>query len=349
MTEYPLQPFAVEGGVEKPLEAFQVLGGVEYPLSMFQAVGGTEPPPPPPPPTTDVLLGAYMGSHSENPDTRYLSAFGVYPQLMSQYYLQDNASGGSLNVAETQARADRGTIPVITVRAHAGGGAMPWTYAQIISGAADSWINKWIGWLNQVNTPRIIWTFEHEFEVKENQAREALRLGTTSPTFPVTNIPTPADYIAAFNRFAGMVRDACPHVDIAYWYGYFDTAAIDQIGQGIIRPDVIMPDPYVFRRTTSAPDSTFENMVTGKITDFLFSRPWYDDQPVIFGEFAKDKGFGDLSCANFYANLRPRMQALGISGGLLFNRNKSGDILAVIDDGSMPLSQQAYTDSVQAT
>lgn len=294
----------------------EILMPVEYDEAPPQMLSRAEVPPP--------FMGGYLGAHSENPDERYNTAFGTYPEAMTTYYQAEGRPGGTINLPAEQARAARGTIPLITVTSVNG----PYTMAQIAAGDADSWISYWIAQLNAIGE-ETWFTFDHEFEVKLNQNK-----WSPAPTIP--------QYIAAFNRFIGMVKDGCPLVKSVYWYGYADTTKINAVGAGITPPDIIALDPYVFAHHSAS--TTFEQMVTPKL-EWLRGRTWYAGQPIILAEYAKDSVHGDAQMASFYTNLRPRMASAGLAGAVLFARDKPGDVMANISGTAWPLARAAYRDS----
>lgn len=286
------------------------------------------PPADPIPPTTGApMIGGYLGAPNENPDQRFRDNFGAWPDLASTYYQAEGRGGGKINRAHEQARIDRGTIPVLTVTSVNG----PYTMKQIGSGQADGWIDYWANELAALDG-EVWFTFDHEFEVKLNQNK-------WSPA------PTLNEYVGAYNRFYTRVKAKAPNVKFMYWYGYADQAKIDVIGAGIHRPDIIALDPYVFSH--HSPTTTFEQMAQPKL-NWLRNRGWYDDQPIIFAEFAKDTRHGDGQVASFLTDLRPRMDALGVTGVIYFNRNVSSNnaIKGLITDGNWPQARQALRGSV---
>lgn len=272
------------------------------------------------------LLGGYLGPANESPDERFKASFGAYPDLASTYYQAQGRGGSRLNFDYEQARIDRGTIPVLTVTTREG----PWTMEHVASGAADTWIDTWVKDLAKLDT-EVWFTFDHEFEVKLNQGM--LPEGTTVE-----------QYIRAYNRFHSRVKAGAPKVKFLYWYGYFDTAKIDAIGKGINRPDIVSLDPYVFKRRSTS--TTFEQMAQPKL-EWLRERSWYDGQPIVFTEFAKDTRFGDDNVAEFLSNLRPRLANLGVTGAIYFARDRSGDdIRADITGTKWPAARAAYRAAV---
>ncbi|OLT41859.1 hypothetical protein BJF86_02290 [Serinicoccus sp. CNJ-927] len=289
-----------------------------------ELMGGTTPPSPPP--TDEPLLGGYLGGPMERPDERFRESFGAWPDLASTYYQAQGRGGGKINRAYEQARIDRGTIPVITVTPVNG----PYSMKEIGSGAADGWIDYWARELGNLRG-EVWFTLDHEFEVKLNQGK-----------YPSST--TPLDYARAFNRFQARVKAKAPNVKFLYWYGHHDREKIDAVGSRIDRPDVIALDPYVFDHHSGR--TTFEQMAQPKL-DWLRSRSWYDGQPIILGEFAKDTGHGEQNVEDFLTKLRPRMEALGLSGALYFSRNKSGDILADLTTSAFPDARRAFGASVR--
>lgn len=276
-------------------------------------------------PTTGALLGGYLGPAMESPDQRFAAAFGDYPDLASTYYQAWGRGGGLMNFDYERSRIARGTIPVLTVTSVKG----PYTMAEIGSGAADAWISYWAEQLAALDS-EVWFTFDHEFEVKLNQGKWV-------------DPPTIQEYARAFNRFQSRVKAEAPKVKFLYWYGYSDTDKIGQVGSLLDPPDLIALDPYVFDH--HRPDTSFEAMVTPKL-EWLRSRSWYEGQPIVLGEFAKDTGFGDQSVAAFLEDLRPRMDSLGIHGALYFSRDKRGNIQADITRG-WPQAREAFGDSVE--
>ena len=278
-----------------------------------------------PPVSGRPLLGGYLGAPGERPDERFRESFGAWPDIASTYYQASGRGGGTINRSYEQARISHGTIPLITVTSANG----PYTMREIGSGSADRWIDYWAGEL--ANLRGEVWfTFDHEFEVKLNQGR----FGSSTTT---------DDYVRAYNRFQQRVTSKAPNVKFVYWYGYHDTAKIDAIGSKINRPDIIALDPYVFGHHAS--DTTFEEMAQPKLK-WLRGRNWYSNQPIIFGEFAKDKSHGEGHVANFLTDLRPRMASLGVEGAVYFSRDKSGDILADLTRSSFPRARSAMSTSV---
>lgn len=280
----------------------------------------------PVPPPASVKLGGYLGNAYENPDERFRAAFGAWPELASTYYQADGMQGGTLNVAYEQARIDHGTIPVLTVTSKKG----PYTMAQIGSGAADAWIDRWAADLASLKG-EVWFTFEHEFEVKLNQG-----------VLPATT--TLQEYIAAYNRFRSHVKAQAPNVKFLYWYGHYDRAKIDVIGAGITPPDIIGFDPYVYARHSGT--TTLEQMIQPKL-DWLRARPWYHDQRIVLTEFGMDTIHGDQTVARFVTDLRPRLAALGIWGALWFCRDRANDINANIASGAWPLAAAAFSASLR--
>ncbi|WP_165368467.1 cell wall-binding repeat-containing protein [Serinicoccus sediminis] len=291
--------------------------------------GGTAPSPAPgpsPAPDGRPLLGGYLGGPGEKPDERFRQSFGAWPDVASTYYQASGRGGGTINRAYEQARINRGTIPLITVTSANG----PYTMDQIGSGAADQWIDYWARELAALKG-EVWFTFDHEFEVKLNQGKFGSAI-------------KPADYARAFNRFQQRVTSQAPNVKFVYWYGYHDTAKIDAIGSRLDRPDIIALDPYVFKHHSSS--TTFEQMAAPKLA-WLRGREWYADQPIIFGEFAKDSSHGQASMEQFLTSLRPRMESLGITAAVYFSRNKSTyhGIQADITN-AWPVARDAYASSV---
>lgn len=268
------------------------------------------------------FMGGYLGRHNENADERYLQAFGAYPQVASTYYQAEGTGGGStINLKAERQRVANGTIPLITVTSVGG----PYSMAQIAAGEADGWINYWISQLNAIGS-EVWFTFDHEFEVKLNQGK----------WYPA---PLISDYVAAFNRFIGMVKDQCPLVKSVYWYGYADTAKISAVGSGIIPVDIIGLDPYVFAHHDSR--TTFEQMATSKLA-WLRKQPWYRGQPIVLTEYGIDTIHGDAAMAAFYSNMRPRLKALGVAGAIIFARSRPGDIMSDISGVPWPEARAAY-------
>lgn len=300
-------------------------------INLHHAVGGVwtrkgrgaAPVEPPPPPATSALLGAYMGNPSSQPDERFAAEFG-HPDIMSSYYQASGRPGGTINSTYEVARSKKGTIPLITVTSTGGVDSsgnvlpMPYTMPEIGNGTADSWIIYWRDQLKKI--PGEVWfTFDHEHEVKHNQGLH----------LPATN---EQEYAVAYNRFMSIVKNpttGASNVKFLYWYGYSDVAAIDLIGSLINPPDMFAFDPYVFANRTGGSTTTFAQMAQPKL-DWLRSRSWYADQPIIFAEFAKDTSYGDTNVANFLTDLRREMDALGMHGAVYFSRDKSGDIMADI-------------------
>jgi putative cell wall-binding protein len=303
----------------------ELAGGSAAPLDPTEPEPAPEPDPSPTP-TGGALLGGYLGNPSEKPDERFQAAFGDWPDLASTYYQAKGRGGGTINRAYESARIERGTIPVLTVTSVNG----PYTMRQIGTGAADEWIDYWATELAAL--PGEVWfTFDHEFEVKLNQNK-------FSPA------PTLGEYVDAYNRFQQRVKTKAPNVKFVYWYGYSDTAKIDAIGAGLDRPDIIAIDPYVFAH--HSPTTTFEQMAQPKLT-WLRGRSWYQDQPVIFAEFAKDTVHGESNVVSFLTDLRPRMDALGVAGAIYFSRDKPGDIMADLSSGNWPHATAAFAASLQ--
>lgn len=293
----------------------------------------TEPSPVPPtapvtepwPAARGALVGGYLGAPTEHPDQRFHEFFGDWPDLASSYYQAQDRGGGVLNLAYEQVRIDRGTIPVLTVTSTDG----PYTMREIGSGTADQWIDSWATDLSELDG-EVWFSFDHEFEVKLNQGKFSAETSLD-------------DYVSAYNRFQQRVRAQAPNVKFMYWYGYSDREKIDHIGAGIDRPDIIALDPYVFSHHD--PTTSFEEMAEPKL-DWLLDRSWYDDQPIIFAEFAKDTRHGDDNVADFLTDLRPRMDAIGVAGAIYFSRDKSGDIEADLTTGNWPLATLALESAV---
>ncbi|WP_256838329.1 cell wall-binding repeat-containing protein [Ornithinimicrobium faecis] len=304
-----------------PDSIFVVGGPRAVSNGVIEDLEGAESPNPPP---GAALLGGYLGSPNENPDERFHDNFGAWPDIASTYYQADGQGGSTINGPYEQARIDRGTIPVLTVTSANG----PYSMKQIGAGQADSWIDYWADELAALDG-EVWFTFDHEFEVKLNQSK-------WSPA------PSLEDYVNAYNRFQSRVKAKAPNVQFMYWYGYSDTAKIDAIGSGINRPDIIAMDPYVFSHHD--PETTFEQMAEPKL-DWLKSRGWYDDQPIIFAEFAKDTVHGDVNVANFLTDLRPRMEELGLHGAIYFSRDKPGDVMADLTKSSWPKAREALEES----
>lgn len=274
------------------------------------------------PPEEDLpLMGGYLGAPGETPDERYFTAFGAYPDLASTYFQASGRPGGTINLPYEKLRSSRGTIPTITITSVGG----PYTMSDIAAGTADDWITYWGNQIAAIGG-EVWFTFDHEFEVKLNQNK-----WSPAPTIP--------QYAAAFNRFISGVKALAPLAKSMYWYGYSDTGKIGQVGSSITPPDIIALDPYVFSHHGSG--TTFEQMVEPKLT-WLRAQSWYQGQPIILAEYAKDTVFGDALVASFLTNLRPRMKALGIAGAMYFCRDKPGDIMANISAAAWPLSRAAY-------
>lgn len=317
MSEQPTL-VSVEGGVERVLDLFEYRNGIEYPLGITRGTGtgggggGTTPI------VTGTKLGAYFGNYGEQPDNRFQSLTGQPADVLTTYYQADTRPGGTINAAAENARIANGTIPLITVTSANG----PWTHAQIASGAADTWIDYWATQIAALDNGEIWMTFDHEFEVKRNQAKFAWN-------------PSDADYAAAYTRWVSRVRAARAltgkqQVKDIYWWGYFRATEIDNIGALITaqrQPDMLAFDPYVFAHHSAT--RTFENMCTsdpGKLT-WLLQRSWYRGQPIGLAEFGKDGIHGDSECASFLSDLRPRMEALGLYFAIYFARDKPGDVM----------------------
>lgn len=311
-------------GHHSPGTIFALGGPAAITDATLRALAGETQPAPPGP--DQALLGGYLGGPGETPDQRYRNTFGEWPDLASTYYQASGRSGGNINRAYERARMDRGTIPVLTVTSING----PYTMRQIGSGAADSWIDYWGTELAALGG-EVWFTFDHEFEVKLNQ-------GKWSPA------PSMNDYVQAYNRFQQRVKAAAPNVKFMYWYGYADQQKINTIGSGINRPDIIALDPYVFSH--HSPTTTFEAMAQPKL-DWLRNRSWYDGQPIIFAEFAKDTRHGDANVAEFLTDLRPKMDSLGITGAIYFSRNQSSNnaIKGDLTSGPWPLARAALSAS----
>lgn len=283
-----------------------------------------------PEPVEDLpFMGGYLGTPGETPDERYFAAFGAYPAVASTYYQGAGTGGGAnINLTYEKARRSRGTIPLITVTSVGG----TYTMAQIASGAADTWIDYWRDNIAQIGG-EVWFTFDHEFEVKLNQNKWA-----TPPTI--------AEYAAAYNRFTTRVKAGAPNAKTVYWYGYSDTTKIAQIGAQIDSPDLISLDPYVFSH--HAGTTTFTQMVEPKL-NWLRSQSWYRGQPIFLSEYAIDSIHGDTQMGLFYTDLRPKMQALGLAGAMLFCRDRVDDIMANISNDNWPQAKAAYRASMLDT
>ncbi len=275
------------------------------------------------------LLGVYNGGPATDEATR--ASFGRYPDLASTYY-QGNQT---INVAAEAARISKGIEPLITITSKSSG----YTLAQIGSGAADAWINRYATAAATLDAPLLI-TLDHEFEVKLNQHQ----FGTAGP-------PTIADYATALTRFAARVHAAAPKARVGYWFGGYDKTKIDAVGTALAARnagiDWYAYDPY--STDTHSAAETFEQTVTPTYT-WLHARPWYHAQPSYLGEFGDDLAHGDTSVAGYMSNLRQHLANVGLAGGLLFNRNKTdADGQAVrykIDTGTSPLSRTAFSTSL---
>ncbi len=330
-----------------------------------------------------ALIGFYGGNvgSTNDPGETFRTEYGsgtIYPKVESAYYLDDSGTGASnIKVSLEQRRVDRGTIPLWTVRAHSGGAPMPWTYPQIISGAADAWLIRYRDEMRQVIGEKWV-AFEHEFEVKQNHAQKALtqsydaaRTRTTSPfigtetqyadavaagtetpsnpspSFAFHQIPTVAQYAQAANRVRSIWQHpttGVPGLKWVYWYGYSRQAVIDEIGALLTPPDIIALDPYVFSHHSAT--TTFRQMGQPKL-DWQRSRSWYQGQPIIYAETAKDRVHGDSNLAStFYDDLPEDMRALGIQAIVLFLREKPGDIMADLSGTKSPLAKEALRASV---
>ncbi len=278
------------------------------------------------------LLGVYNGGPATDEATR--ASFGRYPDLASTYY-QGNQT---INVAAEAARISKGIEPLITITSKSSG----YTLAQIGSGAADAWINRYATAAATLDAPLLI-TLDHEFEVKLNQHQ----FGTAGP-------PTIADYATALTRFAARVHAAAPKARVGYWFGGYDKTKIDAVGTALAARnagiDWYAYDPY--STDTHSAAETFEQTVTPTYT-WLHARPWYHAQPSYLGEFGDDLAHGDTSVAGYMSNLRQHLANVGLAGGLLFNRNKTdADGQAVrykIDTGTSPLSRTAFSTSLADT
>lgn len=316
------------------------LSVIEWDGSSETVIGDPEevsPPPPGPEPESGTwpLMGVYMGAPNENPDDRYYTAVGSYPEIVSTYYQGYPSGGSTLNVSMENTRLSRGQIPLITFTTKNSN----WTLAEIAAGDADTaWIDPLISQIAGLNAGEIWWTLDQEFEVKVNQG--AYTSG------PLAYQPTNQEYADAFNYVSDKIKTARPTLKNLYWYGYSDQTDINDIGSRLDMDlvDIIALDPYVFSHHSAT--TTFEEMAQPKL-DWLRARSWFNNKPIVFAEYAKDKVHGDQYCADFYTNLRPRMKALGVMAGVFFCRDKPGDILAnILEDASYPLAKAAYVNSV---
>lgn len=307
--EQVVRPYLLVDDVEVPY--FTAHTGIDVPES------DPDDDPEPEPEPSRVLLGAYFGNYNNAPDHRFQSLTGRPADVLSTYYQAQGVGGGMINAPAENARIANGTVPLITVTSADG----PWTHAQIGSGAADGWLDYWANAIASLADGEIWVTFDHEFEVKRNQGKFAWS-------------PTDVEYAAAFNRFRTRVKNARAasgrqQVKFLYWWGYFRTAEIDNIGQLITAhepPDMLAFDPYVFSHWAAG--TTFEQMVmgSGKL-DWTKARSWYQGQPIGLAEFGKDAVHGQAQVAAFLTDLRGKMHTLGLTFALYFSRDKPGDVM----------------------
>ena len=277
-------------------------------------------------PVANPLLGIYNGGPRTDDAVR--ASFGAYPDVASTYYRGNQR----MDVAAERARARKGIVPWLTVTSLDSG----YTLADIGAGAADAWIDAYADDVRAIGT-RLFLTFDHEYEVKANQRQ-----------FDETAASELADYHLAYNRFATRVRARAANASVGYWFGGFDQASVDTISAALVRPDWYAFDPY---SSVSDPASeTFEESAV-PVLSWLRGRPWYDGQPIYLGEFGNDTRHGDAAVAAYLTDLRARVSRLGLSGALLFNRDRTdadGRYVAYrIDTGRTPQAQAAFGASLR--
>lgn len=276
------------------------------------------------------MLGMYSGSFA---DQTTHDNFGGWPDIASTYY-QGNQT---IKFTNEQARIDNGTDPLLTITAKSSG----YTWADIGSGAADTWLDQWVNDLNTLQQyaaakGRQVWaTIDHEAEVKVNQ--NLLDFTATDDEYP-----------PVWNRWAAKMQASAPTVKRLYWCGGSDTASIDDIGAqltaGLI--DVITMDPY---STSGHPNSETWTDTIGAKTNWVKGRPWFPNCDVALSEHGIDVSHGDAVMAAWYSDhLRDNLADLGLIFGVIWNRVSGGTYQIAGDQtpsGTYPLTQAAITAS----
>ena len=268
----------------------------------------------------------YNGAPREDPDEKTLRQFGAYPDVASSYYQPTQA----VNVPFESARIERGTSPNITMTTKG---------TQYLAGIADrdptalAWLDRYVAGLRAIASvdPRtpVYATLDHEYRGKVR--RGEITGGSADP----------AVYGEALSVLYRKARAAAPNIETSYWMVGYHRAFEGAVGEAFTTlPTTIMFDPYADAPNDTIASITFADMA------WIKAQPWYVGQPIALAEFGMPVEFGDAAMAEFFTDVRPQLDALGIEWATFFNRSKNLD--TKITTGDYPEAVAAFTRSYAA-
>ncbi len=274
----------------------------------------------------DIGLGVYNGSPSELPDEATIADFGGVPDVASSYY----TAGQNLKMSYETARIRRGTSPNLTMTTKG---------TQLLAGIANgdpdaiAFLDAYVGQLATLAavdpTVPVYAALEHEFRAKVKQGL------VTGPSADI------AVYAKALSLLIAKAHAASPNIQVAYWMVGYDRAFEGAVGSDLTeRPDVITFDPYA-----NGGSDTITSICTADLS-WIRSQPWYDDQPIALSEFGMPVKNGDAALARFYTNVRPQLDALGLSWAVFFNRPTDNDHEITTATNAYPNAVRAFSASL---
>ncbi len=319
---------------------------------------------------TTRLLGIYNDGAGAGADAATLAAFGLYPDIASEYVQRDFAGW---NGPMYNARVDRGIHMLITITTK----PTQYLYDIVTPGAVGSaqralyetartWLQEYVDRLHTLSQRNlgvtIYATLEHEHDVKVQPANSVI----------TGNSADPGVYGRALGAFRDLCRARAPRVKVGYWYGGFQEAHIQQVWAAIPSTnnatlDWVAADQYVNGTTYESMLASFTPEVN-RIRTGLYSTDWVRlGRPKVgMGEYGISKWdpspapgsavHSDTAMARYHngeyntdgspKGARSVLAALDLEFALLFNRESGPNGWQLITDGEHPLAVKAYADSL---
>lgn len=279
------------------------------------------------PPEPCPGLGVYNYADPDR-DTAAVRQFGVTPQLATSYY----RSGRRIDLVDETERIRRGTSPNITIStvgtdhlAVLGTGPTHPRWAE-----ASAWLQRHVTDLATLaavdpHVP-VYATLESEFVAKVRSGR------LSGPS------ADPVLYGRALDRFYALAAARSATLRPTYWMTGQNRTVEGAVARELTTP----PAAVLFTEYARLATDTVASIAGADLT-WLRAQEWYAGQEIGFGSFGARVGMGDDALERFFSGVRGKLEDLGVSWAVLYNRARTTPDTKIAERTAAPYYPQART------